>query len=108
MPRVPVPQARGWGHTRRADQYFAQKAVGTPAPEPTLHVLRPASPEDYHSAWEPSEADYESEESEGSGMDSTGYSSTTMATSHHDTDHMQCSNTKNRDRKHQNQKHRDW
>ena len=26
-----VPQARGWGHTRRADRYFAQKAVGTPA-----------------------------------------------------------------------------
>ena len=85
--KAPVPQARGQGYTRRADRYFAQKVVEAPALEPTLHALRPASPEDYHSAWEPSEADYESEESEGSGMDSTGYSSTTTATSHHDTDH---------------------
>ena len=102
-----VHQATGWGYTRRADQYFAQKTVGVPAPEPTLHALRLASPEDYHSAQEPSEADYESKESEGSRMDSMGYSSTTTATSHHDTDHTQHSNTKNRDRKCRNQKHRD-
>ena len=72
-----VPQARGRGYTRRADQYFAQKAVRTPVPEPTLHALRLASPEDYHSAQQLSEEEYESEETEGSGMDSTGYSSTT-------------------------------
>ena len=105
--KAPVPQARGQGYTRRADRYFVQKAVGTPTPEPTLHALRPASLEDYHSAWELSEAEYESEESEGSGTDSTGYSSTTTATSHHDTDHTQCSNTKNWDRKRWKQKHHD-
>ena len=60
--KVPVPQARGWGYTRRADQYFAQKGVRTPTLEPTLHALRLVSPEDYHSAQEPSEAEYESEE----------------------------------------------
>ena len=85
-----------------------QKVIGIPTPEPTLHALRLASPEDYHSTQEPSEAEYGSEESEGSGMDSMGYSSTTTATSHHDTDHTQCSNTKNWDRKRWKQKHHDW
>ena len=101
-----VPQARGRDYTRRADCYFAQKVVGTPAPEPTLHALRPASPEHYHSVQEPSEVDYESEESEGSGTDSTGYSSTTTATSHYNINHTQHSNTKNQDQKCWNQKHR--
>ena len=104
--KAPVPQGRGQGYTRRANRYFAQKAVGAPDLEPTLHMFRPASLEDYHSTWEPSEVDYESEESEGSRTDSAGYSSTTAATSHHDTDHTQHSNTKNRDRKRWNQKHR--
>ena len=52
-------------------------------------MLRPTSPEDYHSAQEPSEADYESKESERSGTDSAGYSSTMTTTSHHNTDHTQ-------------------
>ena len=102
-----VPQGRGQGYTRRPDHYFAQKAVGGSAQEPTLHVLRPATPEDYHSAQEPSELEYKSEELEGSGTDSTGYSSTTTVASHHDTDHTQHSNTKNRDWKCWNQKHCD-
>ena len=105
--KTPIPQGRGWGYMRRADHYFAQKAVGGPAQEPTLHVLRPATPEDYHSTWEPSEFEYESEGLEGSGTDSTGYSSTTTVASHHDIDHTQCSNTKNRDWKHWTQKHHD-
>ena len=68
-----VPQTRGRGYTRRADQYFAQKMVGALAPEqPALHALRPISPEDYYSAREPSEFEYESEGSEGSGTDSAG------------------------------------
>ena len=33
--------------------------------EPTLNAVRPATPEDYHSAREPSEFEYESEGSEG-------------------------------------------
>ena len=60
--KVPVPQARGQGYTRRADRYFVQKVVRTATLEPTLHALRLVSPEDYHSAQEPSEAEYESEE----------------------------------------------
>ena len=69
--------------------------------------MRPATPEDYHSAREPSKFEYESEGSEGPGTDSTGYSSMTTATSYHDTDNTQCSDTKNHDRKCQRQKHRD-
>ena len=105
--KTTVPQGRGQGYTIRADHYFAQKADVGLAQEPTLHSLRPATPEDYHSAQEPSEFEYESEVSEGSGTDSAGYSSTTTATSHHDTDHTICSNTKNRGQKCQNQKHHD-
>ena len=69
--------------------------------------MRPATPEDYHSAWEASKFKYESEGSEGPGMDSTGYSSMTTVTSYHNTDNTQCSDTKNHDRKCQRQKHRD-
>ena len=82
--------------------------VGAPALEPVLHTLRPASTEDYHSAREPSEFEYESEGSEGSGTDSTGYSSTTTVMSNHDMDHTQWSDMKNHDRKRWNQKHRNW
>ena len=101
------PQGQGRGYTWRADRYYAQKAVGAPVLELTLNAARPATPEDYHSAREPSEFKYESEGSEGTGMDSTGYSSMATATSHHDMDGTQCSNTKNRDRRRQKQKHRD-
>ena len=69
--RAPVPQARGRGYTRRAYCYFAQKVVEGPAQETALHALRSASPEDYHSAQEPSKFKYESEGSEGSGTGST-------------------------------------
>ena len=102
-----TPQGRGQGYTRRADWYLAQKVAGRLALEPTLHTLRPVTPEDYHSVREPSEFEYESEGSEGSGTNSTGYSSTTTATSHHDTDHTQRSNTKNRDHKRWKQKYHD-
>ena len=98
------PQGQGQGYTRRADRYYAQKVVGAPALELTLNAVRPATLEDYHSAWEPSEFEYESEGSEGTGTDSTGYSSMVTTTSHHDTDGTQCSNTKNRDWRCQKQK----
>ena len=96
-PRMVSPQGWGQGYTQRADRYHAQKVVGAPALEPTLNAARPATPEDYHSAREPSEFEYKSEGSEGTGMDSTGYSSTATATSHHNTNGTQRSNTKNRD-----------
>ena len=69
--------------------------------------MRPATPEDYHSAWEPSKFEYESDGLEGTGTDFTGYSSMATATSHHDTDGTQWSNTRNHDCKHQKQKHWD-
>ena len=105
--KTPTPMGRGQAYTRRADWYLAQKVAGAPALEPSLHLLRPATPEDYHSAREPSEFEDGSEESEGSSTDSTGYSSTTTMMSHHDTDHTQWSDTKNRDHRRRKQKHRD-
>ena len=68
--KTPIPQGRGWGYMRRADSYFAQKAVRGPGQEPTPHALGPAATENYST-------------------DSTGYSSITMAASHHDTDRKQ-------------------
>ena len=103
--KTPTPMGRGRAYTRRADWYLAQKVAGNLALEPSLHLLRPATPEDYHSAREPSEFEDGSEESEGSSTDSTGYSSTTTKMSHCDTDHTQQSDTKNRDYRHRKQKH---
>ena len=60
-PRPVSSQGRGQGYTRRANCYYVQKAVGTPAPELTLNAMRPAIPEDYHSAQGPSEFKYKSE-----------------------------------------------
>ena len=106
-PRPVSPQGRGWGYTRRPVCYYMQNAVGTPALEPTLNAMRPATPEDYHSTWEPSEFEYKSEGSEGPGTDSTGYSSMTTMTSYHDMDNTQHSDTKNCDCKCRRQKHWD-
>ena len=53
--KTPTPMGRGRAYTRRADQYLAHKVAGSPALEPSLHPLRPATLEDYHSAREPSE-----------------------------------------------------
>ena len=75
--------------------------------ELTLNAMRPVTPEDYHSTWEPSEFEYKSEGLEGPSMDSTGYSSMATMTSYHDTDNTQRSDTKNRDHKCRRQKHRD-
>ena len=102
-----TPMGRDRAYTRRADQYLAQKVAGGPALEPSLHPLRPATLEDYHSVREPLEFEDGSEGSEGSGTDSTGYFSTTTTMSHHDTDHTQRSDTKNRDHRSRKQKHRD-
>ena len=82
-----TPQGRGRATLGEPTGIWHRRWLGGLALEPTLHTLRPATPEDYHSAQEPSEFEYESEGLEGSGTDSTGYSSTTTATSNHDTDH---------------------
>ena len=75
--------------------------------ELTLNAMRPVTPEDYHSAREPSKFEYESEGLEGPSTDSTGYSSMAITTSYHDMDNTQHSDTKNRDHKCRRQKHRD-
>ena len=106
-PRPVSPQGQGRCYAQRANCFYAQKAVGALALEPTLNAVRPATLGDYNSTREPSEFEYESEGLEGTGTDSTGYSSTTTVTSHHDTDGTQCSNTRNHDWKRQKQKHRD-
>ena len=106
-PRPVSPQGRGRGYTRRADHYCVQKVVGAPAMEPTLNAMRPVTLEDYHSTWEPSKFEYESEGSEGPGTDSMGYSSMATVTSYHNMDNTQCSDTKNHDRKCQRQNHQD-
>ena len=48
--KTPTPMGRGRAYTRRADRYLAQKVAGSLALEPSLHPLRSATPEDYHSA----------------------------------------------------------
>ena len=48
--KTPTPMGRGRAYTRRADWYLAQKVAGSLALEPSLHPLRPATLEDYHSA----------------------------------------------------------
>ena len=48
--KTPTPMGRGQAYTRRADWYLAQKVTRSLALEPSLHPLRPATPEDYHSA----------------------------------------------------------
>ena len=56
------PQPRGWGMTRRADKFFAQKAAGGPEPEwAALHAALD-SPDGYHSAKEHSDFDDNTEE----------------------------------------------
>ena len=43
-PRPMSPQGRGRGYTRRADRYYAQKAVGALAVELTLNTMRLVTP----------------------------------------------------------------
>ena len=62
------PVVRGRGMIRRADKYLAQQHGKEPEWIPgTVPILpafsdRAATPDDYHSAWEPSESEYDTEE----------------------------------------------
>ena len=67
------PVGRGRGMVRRVDKYLAQqhgkelpRAVGL-APAPSMFPERTATPDDYLSAWEPSEFKYDSEETDPEG-----------------------------------------
>ena len=64
------PVGRGRGMIRRADKYLDQRHGKEPERIPgTVPILlafpdRAATPDDYHSAWEPSESEYDTEETD--------------------------------------------
>ena len=115
--RTANPVARGRGMIRRADKYLAQWHGKEPERIPgTVPVLpafsdRAATPDDYHSAWEPSESEYDTEETdpeedrddvEGDDDDVSVGSDTTFKSSGHDTDRTNRMTTANRtQRRHQ-------
>ena len=103
--------ARGRGMIHRADKYLAQRYGREPERIPgTVPVLpafpdRPATPDDYHSAWEPSESEYDTEETdpeedrddvEGDDDDASVSSDTTSKSSGHNTDWTNRTTTANR------------
>ena len=108
----------------RVDKYYAQQhglekeqAPGKVLALP-LFPPRPGSPDDYHSAWEPSEFEYDSEvtdepkedgdEDEEDDRDDTSVcSDMTSQSSGHDTDGTQCTNTANRNQKHNQRKQKE-
>ena len=109
--RAANPVGRGRGMIRRADKYLAQRHGKEPEWIPgTVPVLpafpdRAATPDDYHSAWEPSELEYDTEETdpkenrddveEDDDNVSVG-SDTTFKSSGHDTDRTNRMTTANR------------
>ena len=99
--RAVNPVARGRGMIRRANKYLAQRHGKEPERIPgTVPVLpafpdHAAMPDDYHSAWEPSESEYNTEETdpkedrddvEGDEDDVSVGSDTTSRSSSHNTD----------------------
>ena len=109
--RAANPVARGRGMIRRADKYLAQQHGKEPERIPgTVPVLpafpdRPATPDDYHSAREPSESEYDTEETdpeedrddvEGDDDDVSVGSDTTSKSSGHNTDRTNRTTTANR------------
>ena len=103
--------ARGRGMIRRADKYLAQRYGKEPERiQGTVPVLpafpdRPATPDDYHSAWEPSESEYDTEETdpeedrddvEGDDDDASVGSDTTSKSSGQNTDRTNRTTTANR------------
>ena len=95
------PVARGRGMIRRADKYLAQqhrkepeRILGTVPILPSFSD-RAATPDDYHSAREPSQSEYDTEETDpeedrddvkGDDDDVSVGSDTTFKSSGHDTD----------------------
>ena len=105
------PVARGRGMIHRADKYLAQRHGKEPERIPgTVPILpafsdRAATPDDYHSAREPSESEYDTEEMdpkedrddvEGDDDDVSVGSDTTFKSSGHDTDQTNRTTTANR------------
>ena len=117
------PVGRGRGMTRRADKYLAQQhgkePERVPGTVPTLSIFpdRAATPDDYHSAWEPSEPEYNTEETDPEELgkkpgddreedddDASVGSNTTFKSSGHDTDQTHRTTTINRTQRHNQRK----
>ena len=109
--RAANPVARGRGMIRRAEKYLAKRHGKEPERIPgTVPILpafqdRPATLDDYHSAREPSESEYDTEETdpeedrddvEGDDDDVSVGSDTTSKSSGHNTDRTNRTTTANR------------
>ena len=109
--RAANPVARGRGMVCRADKYMAQRHGKEPeripgnVPIQSAFSDRAATPNDYHSAREPSELEYDTEETdpeedrddvEGDDDDVSVGSDTTFKSSSHDTDRTNRTTTANR------------
>ena len=120
--RAVNPVARGRGMICRADKYLAQRHGKEPEWIPgTVPILpafsdRAATPDDYHSAWEPSESEYDTEETdpkedrddvEGDDDDVSVGSDTTFKSSGHDMDQTYRTTTANRTQRHNQRKHKE-
>ena len=120
--RATNPVARGRGMIRRADKYLAQRHGKEPERIPgTVPILpafsdRAATPDDYHSAWEPSKSEYDTEETdpeedrddvEGDDDDVSVGSDTTFKSSGHDTDRINRMTTANRTQRHNQRKRKE-
>ena len=110
---------RGRGMIRRADKYLAQQhrrepeQVPGPAPALPIFLDRAATPDDYHSVWEPSEFEYDTEETDPEDPedspkedddDASVGSDSTYKSSGHDTDRTRRTNTANRNQRHNQRK----
>ena len=108
------PVGRGRGMIRQADKFYAQKhgkePGRIPGPAPTLPVYpdRGGTPDDYHSAWEPSDLKYDMEETDPEGPeldpeddddDAYAGSNSTYKSSGHDTDRTRRSDTANQNQR---------
>ena len=118
------PGSRGRGMIRRVDKYYAQQhglekeqALGKVSALPLLPP-RPSSPDDYHSAQEPSEFKYDSEvtdepkedgdkDEEDDGDDTSICSDETSRSSGHDTDQTRYTNTANHNQKRNQRKRKE-
>ena len=116
------PVARGRGMIRRADKYLAQRHGKEPERIPgTVPILpafsdQAATPDDYHSAREPSESEYDTEETdpeedrddvEGDDDDVSVGSNTTFKSGSHDKDRTNRTTTVNRTQRHNQRKHKE-
>ena len=122
--RAANPVVRGRGMIRRADKYLAQRhgkeLEQIPGTVPVLPAFsdRAATPDDYHSAREPSESEYDTEETdleedrddvEGDDDDVSVGSDATFKSSGHDTDRTNRTTTANQtQRRNQRKRKESW